>query len=103
MNLFWQPVNGTSGPERLLTSPNVQYADAFSPDGRELGARRARSEDEVPSVRVLSMDGTHASKPLVRTPFNETKRRTYRPTAGGLRISQTSRGEPKCTCGRIPT
>ena len=70
LNLFWQPVNGTSGPERLLTSPNVQYADAFSPDGRELVYDEVDPKTKY-DVRVLSMDGTHASKPLVRTPFNE--------------------------------
>jgi eukaryotic-like serine/threonine-protein kinase len=70
LNLFWQSANGTGFAERLLTSPNVQYGDTFSPDGSQLVFDEVDPKTKY-DLRVRSMNGGHVSTPLLQTPFNE--------------------------------
>ncbi len=70
VNLSWQSANGAGIVERLLTSPNSQFADTFSPDGSQLVFDEQDPRTNF-DVRVLWMDRRHASTPLLQTPFNE--------------------------------
>ncbi|MBI3403251.1 MAG: PD40 domain-containing protein [Acidobacteria bacterium] len=69
-NLLWQAADGTGGVERLTTSQGVQYPWAFTPDGKSLVIRDT-DPTTLMDVSVISMEGNHSSKPLIRTPFNE--------------------------------
>jgi serine/threonine-protein kinase len=69
LNIFWAPVSG-GAEERLLTSANVQYANAATPDGRYLLFEEVDPQTKF-DLRLLALEGTRESKPLVQTPFND--------------------------------
>ena len=65
-NLFWRPVDGSGGEERLLTKADVsQAATSISPDGRWLLFNENGSA-EVSGVGIwmMSLDGAHEVRPL---------------------------------------
>jgi len=67
-NLFWRPVNG--GPEERLTSGDTtQFPDSTTPDGKLLAFTQWTGANA--DIYVLPLDGTHTSRPLIATRFNE--------------------------------
>src|SRR5205823_1233116 len=70
LNLFWQPADGTGAAEPLSTSPYLQYAHAFTRDGKSLVLRTTDSKSG-PDLSIMSMEGDRAVKPLIQTPFSE--------------------------------
>ena len=69
-NLFWQAADGTGAVERLIDSPNVQYATAVSPDGRRLIFTET-TQKMGDDVMQVELDGTHRVTPLVQSSFND--------------------------------
>jgi eukaryotic-like serine/threonine-protein kinase len=69
-NLYAQAADGTGAAERLTTSPNLQNANAITPDGTRLlfTETAPQTGDDVMQVTVT---GTHTVTPLVRTPAAE--------------------------------
>jgi serine/threonine-protein kinase len=70
INIFQQHFGGTGSEERLLTSPNTQYADVVSPDGRWLVYEETDPTTKF-DLRLLALGGSRASTPLLHMPFNE--------------------------------
>ncbi len=59
--------NAYSGPvQRLTTSPNIQGAYSFSPDGKSLVHREMSTS---PNLHILSMEGEFPSQPLLDDEF----------------------------------
>ena len=71
-NLFWKAADGTGSDERLTTSPNTQFAGAFSPDGKQL-VYVEYSPTTAPDIWVLSTDGNRTTRPFLQTPFVENE------------------------------
>ena len=69
INLFWRSVDGSSGPERLTTSENIQGVGSFSPDGQALAFVEPDPSTGM-DLWMLHMSDRQA-KPFLRTPFNE--------------------------------
>jgi len=69
--LHWKAADGTGQVERLTRSESFQAAEAWSPDGRQL---IYREEGEDSDLYLLSMSGNEewVSRPLLRTPFEES-------------------------------
>jgi serine/threonine-protein kinase len=69
-NIFWKATDGTGKEERLTTSPNLQWADSWSPDGNTLAFTEV---DPVThwDIWTLSIKDRRKSQ-FLRTPFNET-------------------------------
>jgi eukaryotic-like serine/threonine-protein kinase len=68
-NLFWQPADGSGPAERLTTSANWQFAQAWSPDGKTLVFL------EGGDVWILQLDGDRKPRPFLHGPFNESQAR----------------------------
>jgi serine/threonine-protein kinase len=70
-NLFWRPLDGSGEEERLTTSPNSQWAETVSPDGKILAFTTidpVRNSD----IWTLSLEGDHTSRPFLQTPASES-------------------------------
>jgi dipeptidyl aminopeptidase/acylaminoacyl peptidase len=68
LNLFWQLVDGSSGPERLTTSKASHAAMSWSPDGRRL----AFTEGIAPDRDIWVLDMTDRKQvPFIKTSFIE--------------------------------
>ena len=65
-NLFRKPWDGGGNEERLTTSPNLQVASSFAPDGKVL------SLNEKGDIWTLNMEGDHKAQPFIQSPANET-------------------------------
>jgi serine/threonine-protein kinase len=70
INLVQQLLDSPDSVKPLVTSPNTQYADASSPDGRWLVYEETDPATKF-DLRVLALDGSHESKPLLNGPYNE--------------------------------
>jgi serine/threonine-protein kinase len=79
-NVFWLRANGAGRPERLTTSPNIQFPMAISPDGK-LGVVLEQSASagnndlmllHIPDPSGMVADGKAKVEPLLATMFNET-------------------------------
>ncbi len=66
-SMYWKAADGTGQVERLTTSPKLQTALSFSPDGKRLVFLEAATTD----LQVLSMEGERTSQPLFQSQFNE--------------------------------
>jgi serine/threonine-protein kinase len=68
-NIHEQRLNGEP-PRRLTTSPNTQFPDVITPDGKWLVLADI---DPKTGFDLLAMDltGTATPQPLIRTPFDE--------------------------------
>jgi dipeptidyl aminopeptidase/acylaminoacyl peptidase len=69
-NLYWLAIDGSGEEERLTNSPNTQFADSVSPDGKVLAFV------EIDPIRgndiwMLALEGDRKARPFVQTPFNE--------------------------------
>jgi serine/threonine-protein kinase len=71
-NIFWKSADGTGSDERLTTSPNTQFAGAFSPDGKQL-VYVEYSPTDASDIWVLTLDGDRTPRPFLRTPFVENE------------------------------
>ena len=69
-NLFWQLADGTGTAERLTTSPAVQNASSFSPDGKTLIFTEVNSKTG-PDVMQLRLDGSPKAEPVIQSNFAE--------------------------------
>jgi Tol biopolymer transport system component len=69
-NVYRQAADGTGAAERLTTSPNRHLPYAFTPDGKTLVFGELDPKGQY-DLRLLPMEGDHASKSLLSTPFNE--------------------------------
>jgi serine/threonine-protein kinase len=69
-NLFWKAADGTGSAERLTASESIQWAGSWSPDGKVL-VFDEKNPEAVYGIMVLSLEGKPATRPLVRTQFNE--------------------------------
>lgn len=69
INLHTQSLTGGS-PRRLATSPNTQFADALTPDGRSVVFSERDGKTGF-NLRRLAADGPAADVDLLATPFNE--------------------------------
>ena len=72
--MSWGLADGRGVEERLTTSPNAQWPESWSPDGRTLAF------DELDPVNgwdiwTISLDGDRKPRPFLRTPFNEWRPR----------------------------
>jgi serine/threonine-protein kinase len=70
MNLFWQAADGTGAVERLTTSPNSQFPNAFSPDLTRLVLWEERP-GMGSDLFILTMEGERRVQPLIQTSFSE--------------------------------
>ena len=69
-NLFWRAADGTGEVERLTTSPDAQFPESFSLDGKQLVFSQWNPETGG-DIHSLSMGDEPASMPLLQTPFGE--------------------------------
>src|SRR5262249_5166156 len=69
-NIWWQAADGTGVAERLTTSPNVQYPEAFTRDGKSLVMRDSAGLSNL-DVSILSLDDRRV-RPLLHTVFAES-------------------------------
>jgi eukaryotic-like serine/threonine-protein kinase len=70
MNLFWQPSDGTGGPERLTTSEFLHFPMSWSPNGKVLAF-----VEVAPTTGYdiwITTVGDRKVQPFLRTPFNES-------------------------------
>ena len=71
-NLYRQAADGTGAVERLTTTSADQRPRAIAPDGRTLLlAERTDPTGPYWDLKTLSLDGDHASKPLIATKYTE--------------------------------
>ena len=69
-NIFRQPANGSGAIERLSESPLSQNPTGVTPDGRSLIFGEV-AEKTGEDVMQMTLDGSRAVTPLVRTSFAE--------------------------------
>ena len=63
LNLFWQPIDRSGLPERLLTSENPQWAGSFTADGRQLAFM------EFNDISIVPLLQERQPQPLLRGSF----------------------------------
>ena len=64
-NLYLKSADGSGQARRLMTSPQLQVAGGFSPDGQELAFLQGGD------IWVLPLEGDHEPRPLLETRFGE--------------------------------
>ena len=69
-NLFWQPADGSTPPERLLESEHDQSPLSCSPDGKVLAFMDIGPTNSA-DIWTLSLDGDRRPRPFVSESFNE--------------------------------
>jgi serine/threonine-protein kinase len=69
-NLWRRRADGGGTAERLTTSPRQQVATAISPDGKRL-VYQELMPDTAYDLKLLWLDGTLRSEPLLETPADE--------------------------------
>ena len=67
-NLFWVPSNGNGKMQRLTDSPNPQYPQAITNDGRLIFRE---DTNEGSNLMLMSLQGDRSAKPLIVTKFSE--------------------------------
>jgi Tol biopolymer transport system component len=70
-NLFWNAVDGSGEPERLLPGENPQYPGSISPDGGVLAFWEVNPLTRG-DIWLLPLDGEHQPRRFLATSFNET-------------------------------
>jgi eukaryotic-like serine/threonine-protein kinase len=69
-NIFWRPADGSGPAERLTTSDFLQFAAAWSADGKELVFEEFRPETTY-DMWVLPVAGERKPRALMQSRFNE--------------------------------
>jgi eukaryotic-like serine/threonine-protein kinase len=69
-NLYWQTSDGSGLAERLISSQNPQFPQAFSPDGLRLIIRKDDPQTRS-DLAVLALEKERRVENLVGTPFTE--------------------------------
>jgi eukaryotic-like serine/threonine-protein kinase len=70
INLWWQAADGSTAPERLLTSPNIQIPTSITPDGRDLILHEVRQETSADVMRMPLL-GPHKPEVVIQTKSTE--------------------------------
>jgi serine/threonine-protein kinase len=68
--IFSRAADGPANEERLTTTPNDQYPNSISPDGRYLAVQDSSPTTSGDIVRV-NLHGDHHAEPLLQTKFRE--------------------------------
>ena len=68
--IFSRAADGPANEERLTTTPNDQYPNSISPDGRYLAVQDSSPTTSGDIVRV-DLHGDHHAEPLLQTKFRE--------------------------------
>jgi dipeptidyl aminopeptidase/acylaminoacyl peptidase len=69
-NLFVRPADSSGPAERLTTSPNLQFASAWSPSDQAL-IFVEEAGDGSTDIMVMPPSGDRRPRPLIQTRFNE--------------------------------
>ena len=70
-NLVLSPVDGSGPAERLVTSPNLKYASAWSKSDQTLVFVETRSPETGLDIMVMPPSGDRRPRPLLETRFDE--------------------------------
>ncbi len=70
LNIHWIRSDGSGHAERLATSPNTQYPDSWSPDGRFLVFSEI-SPDTASDIMLVPIEGDRKPRVLIKSKFNE--------------------------------
>ena len=68
-NAFWKSADGTGAEERLLTSPNPQVTETWTPDGQTLLFVELRPPPNGWDILTLSLDGPRQPRGFLETAF----------------------------------
>jgi serine/threonine-protein kinase len=68
-NLWWQATSGAGSPERLTTSPVIQFPTGITPDGTHVVFHQTTATGR--DVMRLALDRTRVVAPLVQTSDDE--------------------------------
>ena len=97
-NLFCQPADGSGAAERLTTSPFINVASSWSPDGQTIAFIEVNPR---PGYDIWTVGlGDRKARPFLKTQYNET-RLDSPPTGTGWRTRRMNRGGGRCMCSRI--
>jgi eukaryotic-like serine/threonine-protein kinase len=72
-NLWWQPADGTGGPEQLTKNSEPEFATGITPDGTAIVFFRNNQGTAGRDLLQLALDETRRVTPLVDTPAHETE------------------------------
>ena len=70
-NLYWRAADGTSEVERLTESPNGQFPDTITPDGKHVLFREDTTTETGSDISAVSLQTPRTVQPIVRTMFND--------------------------------
>ena len=70
-NLYWQAADGTGEVERLTESPNGQFPETITPDGRYVLFREDTTTETGSDISAVSLQTPRTVSPIVRTMFND--------------------------------
>jgi serine/threonine-protein kinase len=70
-NAFWKSADGTGAEERLLTSPNTQVTETWTPDGQTLLLVERRPPPTGWDILTLSLDGPRQPTGFLETTFTD--------------------------------
>jgi serine/threonine-protein kinase len=70
-NLFWQPVDGSSPPERLTQSKNIHFPASWSPDGQTLAFSEIDANADAGYDIVLLHIADRRVTPFLNSRFSE--------------------------------
>ncbi len=68
--LYWQPVGGTAGAERLIESRNLMLPGSWTPDGRHILYAEFDPESRW-DLWLLPLYGERTPRPFLKTPRDE--------------------------------
>ena len=69
-NMYWRPVDGSSGEERLLESERTHFVGSWSPDGKLLAYTEAHPQTQM-DIWILPIEADRTPQPFLRTPFDD--------------------------------
>jgi len=100
LNLFWLPVDGSSGAERLTISDYNDVPASFSPDGKSLiFARRSPTNDD--DLWMVPFGSNRKPYPLLETRFFEGYA-TFSPDGGWFAYASNESGQYEVYVRRFP-
>jgi serine/threonine protein kinase len=73
-DIYWMASDGTGEAEKLASSPGL-VAESLSKDGKTLVTRAGTYSSPHSDIGTLSMEGGHASKPLLQEKYEESNAR----------------------------
>jgi dipeptidyl aminopeptidase/acylaminoacyl peptidase len=100
LNLFWKPADRTGEEERLATSPRIQIANSWSPDGRTL-AYQDNGERTGRDIWMLSLDSNRRAWPFAATSYQEGGA-AFSPDGHWIAYVSTEAGAPNVFVREFP-